>query len=697
MGKTDDDLIRESREAFNEAKDSDRDQRELIDEDTRFAIDDEGCQWPENVRRLREGSSPPRPCLTINKIPEKIDQAEGEFRQLEPSVKCRGVDSLADPKVAEIRGGLIRHIQYDSSARSAYNHAYTSVLYGGRGAWRIAIENDEDDPFIRCIKIKRIPNVLSVYWDQYSKEEDKSDARRFWITEVMSELAFKAAYPKATLSDWVHDDKTMEHWRTKETIRVAESWWKEKVDRTYFRVESLRGKTPIEFTVAEDNYAKLEDYDRMTVKQEKTIETDKVKWGIMTHDQFLEGPFDDWPSKYIPIVVVTGKEVNVRGKFKERGMTRFAKGPQRMYNYWSTVTTETIALAPKVPYLVTPAMINGHQNQWDAAATQNFTYLLYNADSQSPNSFPKRESPPQLSTAHAHELARMDHDIMASMGMYKASLGDEGREKSGRAIREEKQQGSIGTYTFTDKFKNGLIYSTKIINDLIPYVFDTERVLRITGEDGAEKTIPVNAVPEGHATAQAGDVSDDLIAYRPEVSKYVNDLSVGKYDVVVTMGPAYSTQRQEATAMILDLIKAVPQLGMPILDILAKNLDIPGSDEIVKRVKKLIPPGMRELEPGEEPPPEQPPDPKLQIETQKMMLKFQELMLKQQEQNRKEFETAIKSIKDLAEAESKERGSQLAEFTAIMQEIKSEMQLAAPTRSKIQPAAPMPVSEGGSM
>jgi hypothetical protein len=198
--------------------------------------------------------------------------------------------------------------------------------------------------------------------------------------------------------------------------------------------------------------------------------------------------------------------------------------------------------------------------------------------------------------------------------------------------------------------------------DLIPHVYDTERIIRITGEDGAEKSVPINAVPGGQAMTRAGKVPEDLMSYRKETSEYVNDLTVGKYDVMATVGPAYSTQRQEAAAILLDLIQAIPQIGLAAADILVKNLDVKGADELVKRVKKLVPPNLREPEPGEQPAQQQP-DPEI-------VLKMQQQMLDLREAQRKEFETLIKAIKDLAEAESKEKGNQLAEFTAIANQIK---------------------------
>lgn len=684
MPKDKQEIVTLAIERFKGCYDADQDERNLYIEDTKFAINDNDCQWPAGVRNARINDNPPRPCLVINKIPEKIDQVEGEFRQLEPSVKVRAVDSMADPKVAEIIGGMINHIQYDSSARSAYNTSHSSVLYGGRGAWRIDVEDDEDDPFVRCIKINRIPNVLTVYWDLKAKKADKSDAKYFFITENIPIDEFKAQYPDADLTNWPVKDDDTAFWRTETHIRVAEYWWKEDVETTFYRIRytAKNGQQYTE-TIREDNLEKFSG-EAFEVLDQKTVKVPKVKWGIMTSSGFVEGPYDDWPSKYIPIVVETGKEINIEGQSKSRGMTRFAIGPQEMYNFWSTATTEAVALAPKIPWLVTPGMIQKWQEQWNQSAYKNYTYLFWEPDSKAPGFMPKRENPPQLSTAYAHELARMEHDIMSAMGIYQASLGDEGQEKSGRAIIARQRQGSIGSYTFTDNFKEALIYSTKIVVDLIPSVYDTERIIRITGEDGAEKSVPINAVPNGQAMTMAGQIPEKLLSYRQEISEYVNDLTVGRYDVIVSIGPAYSTQRQEAAAILLDLIQSIPQIGLAAADILVKNLDVKGADELVNRVKKLVPPNLRDPEPGE-----QPPQPQIDPE---VILKMQAQMLELREAQRKEFETLIKAIKDLAEAESKEKGSQLAEFTAIANQIKNMVA----SESQPGPAGPGPASPGPS-
>jgi len=389
--------------------------------------------------------------------------------------------------------------------------------------------------------------------------------------------------------------------------------------------------------------------------EEKKVKRPGVKWCKMIYNDVLDGPYD-WPSKYIPIVIETGKELNISGQSKTRGMVRFAKDPQRMYNYWSSSSTEQVALAPKAPYLVTPKMIATHQAQWDLAATKNFMYLLYDADLTAPTLFPKREMPPQLSTAIAAELGRMEHDIMSAMNIYRESLGDESQAKSGTAINARQRQGNTGSYSYTDSFHVALTYSAKILIDLIPYVFDTERVARIRGEDDVERDVALNA-REGAPMLQGAD-QEYMVK---SGNGYINDLSVGKYDAMATIGPSHVTQRMETFDLIARLINSVPQFGVALGDILFKNMDVPGAEEAVGRLRRMVPPEIMS-----DNPPERPPDPKTMLEMKKIELRLQD-------QNRKDFETQMKAITELMKAEAAERGQQAQEMAAFMGFLKERL------------------------
>ena len=624
MPKKDEDLLYTSIKQYEEARDADDRERTWIDTDTKFAIDYEGCQWPKKLRTQREEENPPRPCIVNNKIPEKIDQVDGEFRQLRPSVKVRPVDSKADPKIAEIYGGIIRHIEYNSNARSAYNTSHTSVLYGGRGAWRIDLEDDEYDPFIRNIVINRIPNILTVVFDQYCKKQDRSDGRRLWITEDLPDAVFEAKYPGVPIIPWNSDEKTWNAWRHEKTVTVAEYWWKEKVNREYVQIEDYTGQV---YTEAIDKFKEtgksekdpytLNNLDRLEqdgkIIDRKTVKEDKIKWALMTageiiKDEGTKKKINDWPGKYIPIILQFGKEVWVEGQAKTRGMVRFGRGPQEIYNFFTTKNVEVNALEPIPPWILTPNMIVKHLATWHTMHVKAFPFLYYDPDPASPTSKPEKNDPPQMSTAIAQILNQMEHDIMSGMGIYQDTLGDESTQKSGKAILAKQRQGNIGSYTFTDNFGVSYIFSSKVIIDLIPYVIDTERLMRIRGEDDTESQVPVNALPGQPIMGQFSDENGNITKKdekrfgmpRQGVTEFINDLTVGTYDIVATIGPSYTTQREESTAILMDLLSAVPQIGEVGADLLIQNIDMKEAQQLADRIRKAMPPGIVEKDDDDE-------------------------------------------------------------------------------------------------
>ena len=611
MSKKEDDLLAEAITRYEEAKSADQTERDFIDSDTKFAINFEGCQWPKAIREQRDQDNPPRPCIVNNKIPEKIDQVDGEFRQLQPTIKVRPVDSQADPKIAEIYGGIIRHIEYNSDARSAYNTSHSSVLYGGRGAWRIDLEDAEEDPFLRDIKINRIPDVLTIVLDPFCKKQDRSDARFVFITEELPEAIFEARYPGVPIMPWESDEKTWGSWRHEKTVTVAEYWWKEKESVKYLRIKDLQGNV---FTEREDKFdaeelAKLEDETDAqsgNIIKRKTVKENRIKWAKMTagaiiKDEDTGEKINDWPGKHIPIITQFGKEIWVDGGAKSRGMVRFGRAPQELYNYFTTQNAETTALSPPAPWLVTPPMIAKHLSSWQYAHVKAYPFLYYDPDNLAPQG-PQKNQPAQMSTAVAQILAQMEHDIMSAMGIYQASLGDAGEEKSGKAILARQRQGNIGAYTYTDNFETAYVYSMKIIIDLIPYVYDSERIQRIRGEDDTEKQVPINALPGGPIMEQFHPNKQAMQEFgmpREGVTDFVNDMTVGKYDIVATIGPSYTTQREESTAILMDLLAAVPQIGQVGADLLIRNIDMKEANELAERIKKSMPPGIVEQEEGE--------------------------------------------------------------------------------------------------
>lgn len=594
--KKDDKLLTEALTRFKKAEDAERENRELAYEDFRFAA---GEQWPHDIKLERGQKN--RPCLTFNRLPTFIRQVTGDARQNKPSVKVIPVDSNADVELADILNGLIRNIESQSQAEEAYLTAFEyAVTAGIGGGWRITTEYTNDDSFEQDIRIKRITNPFAIWWDPAAKEFDKSDAKWCFVSEWVTKEVFEQRYPKETPTDWEHEYRGMQnltrYWVNDDRVRLAEYWVKKSVKKT---IGLIAGK------VIEVNEATRHLPFEMT----REVDRYEVCRYLLSGHAVLEGP-SVFPSQYIPIVPCYGPEEWIDDRLRYVSLIRYAKDPMRMYNFWQSTIAEKIALAPKSPWLVTPDMIAGLETFWNRSGVDNAPYLPYNSVG---GDRPTREAPANVNTAEIQQAGQAIEDLKATMGIYDASLGAGGNETSGRAIIARQREGDNATFAWIDNLARSIQQTGKILVDMIPKVYDTQRIIRVLGEDGSDEMVEINTVIGG---------------------EIVNDLTVGKYDVEVVVGPSYRTRRLESADSMLQFIQAFPQAGQVAGDLVAKAMDWPGADEIAERLKKLLPPGIDE----ESPPPQ--PNPRDELETAKLQA---EVESKQVDTATKQFELAAMS------------------------------------------------------
>jgi len=556
-----DDLVKRARDHMSEAIDADRENREHALDDLRHLIG-EG-QWPENVRVEREQNN--RPCLTINRLPQFLRQVTGDIRRLNPSIDVLPGDDMASDDVAEIIEGLVRQIEYKSGATNIYEGAAESAAACGMGFWRIMAEWEDDETFNQSIRIKRIPSPFSVYFDPAAREPTRSDAEYCFVTESMSRDDFEVTYPKAKPIDAEHDAETdgLQHWHHANRVVVAEYFWKEAQEVT---IGLLSDGTVVENPVAP-----------LPIVRQRVVDRPKVMWAKMTGKEVIEGP-TELPSRYIPVVAVMGEELPVEDKVYRASVIRHAKDPQRLYNYWRSAQTELVALQPKAPYLVTAKQVSGYETFWNEANNSNRPYLPYNVDEKAGNP-PARATPPVASQGMMQEVLTASEDMKATTGIYDAGLGDQGNEKSGIAIQSRQMESDISTSIYTDNLARAIEQSGRIIVSMIPRVYDTNRFIRIVAKDGSQKAEQINGVQVTQEGVQM-----------------VNDLRSGRYDVRVSVGPNYTTRRQETAQSMIDFVQAFPAAANVTADLVAQNMDWPGADQFAERLKKMLPPGVRDPE-----------------------------------------------------------------------------------------------------
>jgi hypothetical protein len=529
--------------------------------DIKFAA---GDQWPVEIQNSRNLES--RPCLTINKIDAYIRQVTNQQRMQRPRIKVHPVNNLADYKIAQIIEGITRHIEVNSNADTAYDTAFDYAVRMGWGYWRINTKYVREDSFDQEIFIDTIDNPFTVYFDPNSILPDGSDAERCLITTVMDKKVFKEYYPDADDGANFQQRSTGDDtasWITKEDIRVAEFFYIERERaKLYLLSDGTSG-----FADSDNFFARVEA-SGLTVVDERDSFRKAVKWMKCTAMEILEEK--TWAGKYIPVVPCYGAQVIIDDKRKKYGLVRFAKDPQRMYNFWRTSMTESVALAPKAKWLLAEGQDEGHENEWAMANIKSTPVLRYKQKDieGQPAPAPTRLQPEPPPTGIMEAAGAISADLQMVLGVLDPNQLPSGNI-SGKALQGQQNQVDLSNFHFYDNMTRSIRQTGKIILDLIPKIYDTERVMRIIGSDGQPDMTTIN---------QANAIGEVL-----------NDVTVGEYDVVMDTGPGFQTKRQQAVESMMPLLTGNAELFNIAGDLVFRNMDFPGADVIADRLAAMNP------------------------------------------------------------------------------------------------------------
>jgi len=601
------DILRDALKRYQQGIDSDRDNRDRDLDDRVFY---RGLQWDEADRERRKN----RPTLTINRLPQFVKQVTGEMRQNKPAIRVLPVDDQTDPDLAEVYTAIIRHIESRSDAHRVYSKSGEQATIGGIGWFRILTDYADDKSFDQEIFIRHIRDPLSVVMDPDAQDLTCEDANWAFVIEDMTLAGFGEKYPDARTDGFPTDDESYSDWRSDDTIRVAEYWVREPVQRELILLNegSTRYGDEIDDALAEQ----MDDMG-LEVIATRPVTDYKVKCHKITAVETLES--FDWEGSTIPVIPCKGEEIELSGTVFRHGLIYHARDGQRSYNFARSAMTEHIASQPKAPYLATTAMVQNHKKAWQDLNTGNPPVLLYDVDPQAPGGRPQREAPPTFASAWYQEAMIADGDMKATTGIYDASLGQKSNETSGVAIRARDQQGETASFVYMDNLEAAIKRCGKILLEIIPKIYTGERVVRLMGEDDAiEGYNRVNTMlPDGTV---------------------FNDISAGQFDLSVTTGPAFATKRQEASERMTALLQAVPAIGNAAPDLLVKSFDMPYGEKLADRLALImVPPGIdpeidrKRMEAqqamAEQQGPQQP-DPAQQMAQQAQMLQMAELQAK---------------------------------------------------------------------
>jgi hypothetical protein len=564
---SDEEILRVARDRFKICQEAYVDIHKEGRIDDNFSV---GDQWPEDVRMQRESEG--RPCLTVNRVSQAIRQVANDQKQNNPTATFSPEDDDADIETADIYQGINRNIEKSSNADGARDWAFDGAARRGFGYWRIITDWVSPTSFLQEVKYQKIFDAYSVYLDPNHTEVDGSDSNYGFIFTRMQKDEFLAKYPDADLSkenEWASTCETLPDCFDEYYCLVAEYYYKD------FKREKLillsNGESYTESKLEELKGLGLIPADAIVERERETV-TEQVKWIKFAGEQIMERT--DWGSQWIPIIPVYGEVHLVDGKKVLKGVTRDSRDPQRMHNYFVSAEAEAIGLAPKAPFVGAAGQFEGFESIWATANSKPHSFLQYNAVDVNGNLVPAPQRVQAEAQVQAITSARIQsqEDIKATNGIYDAALGNRSNENSGIAIERRANQAQTSNYHIMANFEQSAKHSGRIVAQLIPVTYDTPRAAKIVGEDGESEIIRINE------------------EFQRDGQPKTYDLSKGKYDLSINMGPAYATKRQEALSSMLEITKMNPQLMAVIGDLIVKHMDWPGAQEIVERIRKTMDP-----------------------------------------------------------------------------------------------------------
>lgn len=526
-------------------------------DDARFVV---GKQWDERVEARRNGQN--KPTLVFNRLIAFVAQIIGNRLMNETEIRVYP-DRAGTKEIALIREGIIRSIYKNSNADFARDEAHKYQVIGGRGVFALAIEYSSDDVFDQEIKMRAVRDPYSAVFDPLGIEPSGGDCEWGFLTDEVPTEVFKKRWPWAA-EDSFESNFHRQHtgsWFDQDTVRVV-AYWRMVVQGTKILALFQDGTTHDVTDKEPYEYAHLVMQNADGSARIREVPNRFAQLYVCSGSQILEGPYN-YPISSIPIYRVPGWEVDDGKRIYRWGLVRFLKDPQRLHNYWRSVLAEQLIAAPRNKWLVTVDAIKGHEQKWRMAPTSDDPFLYFNDGETAPVHIP----PPGIDAALITEAGSASQDMKDISNIHEASLGMPSNEVSKVAIQQRQSVSDVGSYIFVDRLKIADERCAKNINELVPYIYDAERIVTVIGRDGKTQLQVIN-------------------------SSQMNDITLGKYGITVSVGPATATKRQQSAEQMMAFVNAMPQVAASVMDLVAEAQDWEKADEFAKRFRLMLPPGV---------------------------------------------------------------------------------------------------------
>jgi hypothetical protein len=531
-----------------------------------------GNQWDPVTRRKLENQG--KPVLTINKVLATVAAVMGEQLENRADISFRplkdGSQETADALTKlYIQIANANKLDWVESEVAADGFITSRGFYDVRAVFGDSMQGEA--------QIKKL-NPRNVIVDPDAEDYDPDTWKEWFLTKWLSPDDIEILYSKADadilrlrqpdslLADYDNVDKhhgtfggearTSDSSSTGSTVRrvrVIERQYKKLYNAWHFVDPETGDVSIVPDTWSEDKRIEVAAMAGLSLTR-KLVE--RIRWTVTADNVVL---FDEW-SPYLSFTVVPYFPFFRNGK--TIGIVENLLSPQDQLNKTSSQELHIINTTANSGYKVKTGSLQNMdiEDLEERGAQTGVVFELTDTKDL------EKIQPNQVPTGLDRVAFKADQFIKEISGVSDSSRGFDRADVAAKAIEAKQAAGSVNLAKPMDNLARTRHLLAKRILDLIQTFYTEHRVLKITGTDLVTKT-------------------EELEINKPSAENgIVNDLTIGKYDVVVTTAPARNNFEETQFKEALEL----RQLGVAIPDdILVEASHLERKAEIAERIKEL--------------------------------------------------------------------------------------------------------------
>jgi hypothetical protein len=508
-----------------------------------------GRQWEGEAESLEKLEEEEKPILELNLINADIRRLKGYQTQSRLNISYAPRGDGADIKQAEVLSKIALYELDNNRFPWVESQVFEDGIVQGRGFFDIRMDYEED--LKGAIKIEAL-DPLDVIIDGDAKSYDPSGWNRVTTTKWIPLEDIKIMYPgkykavrenmNATEGDWGQGANEGVERNTFSQPHARFNYFQAGVDEYYVRVLDTQYYQVVsrKFFYSYDDDALIPVPDNMSLKEAKAEAKNmgyeiidrtvkRIRWTVCTRDVILH---DDW-SPYDFYTVVPYFPVFRRGQ--TQGLIDNLITNQLAINKAHSQFLHIVNTTANSGWITQEGSLsNMDPEDLEQRGATTGLHIEYKRGYNPPEKIKPNDVPAGLVEFLNSSIAI--HDRLLGVG--DAFRGEKSNEVSGRALQERINQTAVGLTSVVDNLYLTRNILARHLLTLIQNFYTEERSFRIVVDEakGEEEELTINQ-------------------YNEAIDQLLNDVTVGKYDVIATDVPTQINFQQGQLAETIELRK----------------------------------------------------------------------------------------------------------------------------------------------